>query len=222
MIAISFVLLVAPAAEAQLYKCTNAEGEVAYQDQPCADSEGQEVRARERTAPPKSNKPFDPVIVEVPGVGRAVVPVFEDLEHMTRAHGEQAATIAIRSTGDGEQFELQMTFMANRAGAPYSSDEVDQALANIDPILVPSVSYVGERWTFPTQIGDADFVSAVMPKLHLGDRQVAQYDTNTAGHILHPDVVVAIKVLNNGGTSDGLKTALQIINAFQVVQETAG
>lgn len=221
LIPVYLSVLLVPAAEAQLYKCTDASGEVAYQDQPCAGSQAQEVRAKERTPPPKSGKPFDPVVLQVPGVGKAVIPVFQNLEHMTRAHGEQAATIAIRASAGEEPFELQMTFLANRAGDSYSSDEADQLLAGIDPVLVPAVSYVGESWTFPTQIGNADFVSARMPKLHLGSSRVDEFDTNTAGHILHPDVVVAIKILNNGGTSESLRTALGIVNAFQVVRETA-
>ena len=216
------MLVLCATAQAQLYKCTDASGAISYQDQPCADTQQQEVRTSRVAPPTKSTDPFEAVFLQVPGIGEAVIPVFEHMEYLTRVHGEQAATIAIRAKEGHRPMELQMTFLPNRQGDPYSVEEVEQVLGRIDLRLVPQSGLYGEKWTFATQIGDAQMRTSVetQPRSFSGSKRI--YDTSTAGYVLHSKVVVAIKIFNSGGQSDELRWALRVVNAFQVAAAHRG
>ena len=197
LIAIAIMLLAfSGEANGAVYKCTDADGAVSYQDQPCkAEEKQRQIQAQKNVSVEETD--LEVVQVVIPDVGLALVALFDHMEHMTRAHGDRAATIA-----------------ANRSGGGYSHQLLAQHLADLSPELrQPPLPASSERWNFETAIGDANMISHYSPG---GSPVNGEWDTVTTGYVAHPRVVAAVTILNNGKTSDGLRWALKVYNMFQI------
>ena len=214
LIAIAIMLLAfSGEANGAVYKCTDADGAVSYQDQPCkAEEKQRQIQAQKNVSVEETD--LEVVQVVIPDVGLALVALFDHMEHMTRAHGDRAATIAVRSKPGHEPMEMQITFFANRSGGGYSHQLLAQHLADLSPELrQPPLPASSERWNFETAIGDANMISHYSPG---GSPVNGEWDTVTTGYVAHPRVVAAVTILNNGKTSDGLRWALKVYNMFQI------
>jgi hypothetical protein len=214
LIAVAIMLLaLSGEANGAVYKCTDADGAISYQDQPCkAEEKQRQIQAQGKVAVEGTD--LEIVQVVIPDVGLAMVALFDHMEHMTQAHGDRAATIAVRSKPGHEPMEMQITFFANRAGGSYTHQQVAEHLANVSPELrQPPMPISSERWEFKTAIGNAKMVSHYAPG---GGPVNGGWDTVTTGFVAHPRVVAAVTILNNGKTSDGLRWALKVYNMFQI------
>jgi hypothetical protein len=209
------IMLMALSCEADgaVYKCTDTDGAISYQDQPCkAEEKQRQIQAQRNVSVDGTD--LEIVQVPIPDVGLALVALFDHMEHITRRHGDRAATIAVRSKPGHEPMEMQITFFANREGGSYTHQQVAERLANVSPELrQPPLPPSSERWNFETVIGDANMVSHYAPG---GGPVNGGWDTVTTGFVAHPRVVAAVTILNNGKTSDGLRWALKVFNMFQI------
>lgn len=214
LVTFATALLALPAVGfAAVYKCTDASGAISYQDQPCgADEEERQIPSR--LGATVEGHDLELVQLVVPGVGAAMVALFDHMEHMTQEHGDRAATIAIRAKPGHEPMEMQITFFANDEGGAYSHRQVSDQLAAISPALgQPPMPLGSENWVFETALGDAQMISHYAPG---GGPLGRRWDTITLGYVAHPRVVAAVTILNNGKTSESLRSALRVFNMFQV------
>lgn len=207
---------------AGLYKCESADGGVSFQDQPCASTEKEEVRRQGPTLIPTEEDGASLVQVSVPGVGEAFVPVFDTMTVRVHRHGKAAVTAVLKSKSGEEPMELQITLFANSVEQPYNIISAREFLRSIDPNLVRHPIHYGEGWDFSLAFAEARMYSygqggqphSVMP--------ATGYTTTTTGFAKHPQVVVWILILNDGGTSESLKLALRVINAMQIRDSASG
>ncbi len=214
LFAAALVLLVLPcSALGAVYKCTDADGSISYQDQPCSVDERQrEIQSTKKFVVEGAD--LEVVNVVVPGVGLALVAIFDSMEHSTQQHGDQATTMFIRSKAGFQRMEMRITFFANEGRGDHIYHQVADQLASFSPGLKqPSMPAGSERWSFETAIGVAQMISHYSPAQGSASKE---WDTITVGHVVHPRVVAAVTIFNNDKTSDGLRQALRVYNMFQV------
>lgn len=207
---------------AGLYKCESADGSVSFQDQPCATHEKEEVRRKAPRLIPTGIDGSSLARVEVPGVGEALVPVFDTMTVRTRAHGKSAVTVLLKAKSGEEPLELHITLFANSDEHPYNVISAREFLRKVDPSLVRHPYGYGEAWSFEMAYTEARMWSSQQGGRSHRIGPATGYTTTTVGFAKHPLVVAWILILNNGGTSESLRSALKVVNAMQIIDGRSG
>ncbi|MDH3442043.1 MAG: DUF4124 domain-containing protein [Gammaproteobacteria bacterium] len=212
-------LLITGASSAQsIYKCTNADGTVSFQDRACpGETSSATVQVDRPTRKAKSD--YDGKVINVPGVGEAAILVFDYMETIVRDDGGQATTIGIRSKrGARDKMSLMMTLMPNPRGEMPSRAEHEAAVADI--ILQQTGGRLGfggfEMNEFMAKSGTGLFAVLADPSYPRGVAPDGEYATMTVGQIADERFVAAITILSDGTDNKGFTDALSIAETFVV------
>ena len=104
LILFALALILAATAQGQgVFKCTNPDGSISYQDRECPDAAEEKRVDLGGTTQQSREKDFDSKIIAVPGVGEAGVVVFDYMETTVREDGDRGTptVLAHPDTGAG-------------------------------------------------------------------------------------------------------------------------
>ena len=212
-------LLFAGLSSAQsIYKCTNPDGSVSFQDRACP---GESNSATVDVARPKRNSQsgYEGKVIDVPDVGEAAILVFDYMETTVREEGGMATTIGIRSKrGARDKMSMMMTLMPNPRGEVPTRAEHESAVANI--VLQQTGGRLGfggfEMNEFMAKSGSGLFAVLADPNYPSGVAPDGEYATMTVGQIADERFVAAITILSDGTDNKGFTDALAIAETFVV------
>lgn len=209
-------ILVADTSVAQsVYKCTNPDGSVSYQDRACSgDAEEKTVRVRKPASKQSTAEP-DIKLVSVPGIGAVAVAVFDYMETIVRDDGSDGVTMGLRSLpGAREKISIMLTFMKNQRGV------VPDNQARAEAVRRSAQQYMGMH-TRRTELLEFQSTAGVGLLTIVGDPRYpnnvappGEYATATVGHIYSPSMATAITVYSDGVENQGFKDALAILQSL--------
>ncbi len=210
-------LAAAPNAVAQVFKCTNPDGSVSYQDRACPEA-ANENRVSVGSSARKRASGYEGKIIPVPGVGEAAVLVFDYMETIVRDDDGRATTIGIRSKrGSRNKMSMMMTFMPNADGRIPGRQEQETTVKQIAMLQAGGGFFDDfEIYDFQAKSGAGVFTTINDPKFPGGRAPEGEYATITAGQIVDKHVVVAITILSDGLDNKGFTDALAIAETFVV------
>lgn len=212
------ILAFGSAARSQsVYKCTNADGSVSYQDRACPGSTDEKKVSVGNTVREKK-RGYDGKVIPVPGVGEAAILVFDYMETVVRQNGNRSITIGIRSKPSArDKMSMMMTFMPNLKGEIPSRRQQESAVTTIAMQQTGGRLFADfELHEFKAKSGTGLFTSIDDPAFPSGVAPDGEYATITAGQIASDDVVVAVTILSDGVDSKGFTDALAIAETFVV------
>ena len=96
IVAASLFLLSNAASAQSIYKCTNPDGSVSFQDRACPESASSKTMDVEGRTPKKQSG-YDGEVVSLPGIGEVAFVVFDYMETIVKEDGERSTTVGIRS-----------------------------------------------------------------------------------------------------------------------------
>lgn len=215
----SAALLITGASSAQsIYKCTNPDGSVSFQDRACP-GESRSATVDVQRPKRKSQSGYAGKVINVPEVGEAAVLVFDYMETIVRDEGGQATTIGIRSKpGARDKMSMMMTIMPNPRGQVPTRAQHESAVADI--VLQQTGGQFGfggfEFNEFMAKSGTGLFAVLADPKYPRGAAPDGEYATMSVGQIADERFVAAITILSDGTDSKGFTDALAIAETFVV------
>ena len=202
-----------------VYKCTNADGSVSYQDRACPGSADEEKVAVGKPAR-KRGPGYSGKIVPVPGIGEAAVLVFDYMETVVREDGDRATTIGIRSKpGARDKMSMMMTFMPNPRGSVPTRQQQENAVTRIAMETTGGGFFDFRFEEFEAKSGSGLLTIIDDPRYPDGVAPAGQFATITAGQVASDDVVVAVTILTDGIDNRGFDDAIAIARTFVVAPE---
>jgi len=214
----AIALILAATADGQgVYKCTNPDGSVSFQDRACPESADEKKVSVGSTVREETND-YEGIVFAVPGVGDAAVMVFDYMETVVREDGDRAITLGIRSRpGARHKMSMMLTFMPNLRGTIPSQDRQVETVKRIAMQttggFIPSDLEIHE---FQAQTGTGLFTIIPDPSYPNGAAPDGEYATMTAGQIVDEKVVIAITILTDGIRGKGFTDALAIVETFVI------
>lgn len=199
-----------------VYKCTNADGSVSYQDRACPGS-AQEKKLPTARSAGQQKRSYDGKVIPLPGIGEAAVLVFDYMETIVRQDGERATTIGIRSKpGARDKMSMMMTFMPNPTGMIPSRRQQETAVRQTALQSTGGAFNEFRFEEFHAKSGTGLFSVVGDPRFPGGVAPDGEYATVTAGQIASDDVVVDVTILTDGVDNKGFSDALAIAKTFVV------
>ena len=199
-----------------VYKCTNPDGSISYQDRACPGS-ASEKKMNVGKQPREKKSAYGGKVVPVPGVGEAAVLVFDYMETIVREDDDRATTIGIRSKpGAPDKMSMMMTFMPNLKGVIPSRQQQENSVKMIAYQQTGGGFIEFEMQEFEAKSGTGLFAVVDDPAFPSGVAPDGEYATVTAGQIANEQVVVAVTILTDGTDNKGFTDALAIAETFVV------
>lgn len=207
-------------AQAQaVYKCTNPDGSVSFQDRACPGA-SQEKRVSIDSSSRSGRDDFEVKVVTLPGVGEAAVLVYDYMDIARREVGAQTTTVRVRSkTGSGDKVNLQMTFRPNPGGEIPSRQEQEREVTRLARAGSGFSSKMGDLQEFNPRSGSGLFAVASKPRQPGSVANGGDYMTRTAGRIVDHNVIVDVAILSDGVRNKAFADALSIVESFAVADD---
>lgn len=199
-----------------VYKCTNADGSVSYQDRACPGA-ADEKKVRVGKPARKKGRGYDGKVVPVPGIGEAAVLVFDYMETIVRQDGERGTTIGIRSKpGTSNKMSMMLTVMPNPQGSIPSRQQQENDVRQI-AMEAAGMGFADFRFQdFEARSGTGLLSVVDDPRYPDGAAPAGEFATVTAGQIVSDTVVIAVTILSDGVDNKGFTDALAIAKTFVV------
>ncbi|MBV1876577.1 MAG: hypothetical protein KUG79_02930 [Pseudomonadales bacterium] len=202
-------------------KCTDANGNISYQDNLCAIGHNVEVMQSKRNRDSASTKNLDPVYVTIPGVGRGVLFSYKWWGfRIIQPATDIPPTVKMVSRSGEEPINFSLTFIPNRSGKKISIDDSAATVVKIASRYVAgSVEKEVRLAQLDTTIGPAVYTSFNEEKYLSTSIPRGQYSSITVGQAVHSKFVVGFTILTNGTDSKALSEAFNIISSIQIVAD---
>lgn len=202
-----------------VYKCTNPDGSISYQDRACPGTSKEKkvsVGRSERTA----RSGTDGKVIPVPEVGEAAVLVFDYMETVVREDGDHSTTMGIRSKpGARNKMSMVLTFKPNRNASIPSRQQQESAIKGIVYQQEGLGSYYFEFQEFEAKSGDGLLTVINDRRYPKGVAPKGEYATITAGQIASDRVVVDLTILTDGVKNKGFADAMTIAKTLVVAPQ---
>lgn len=220
---LTLLLASAPLHAQSVYKCTNPDGSVSYQDRACAGDAVEKTVTVQKPARKKLPAGSNAKLVTVPGVGQVAVLVFDYMETVVRGDGNDGVTLGLRSkVGAREKISIMMTFMKNQRGV------VPDQQSHAATVRMAAQQYVGmqvgqpELLELPAVSGKG--LVAVIDDPRYPDKKAppGEYATVTVGHMFSPTMATAFTVFSDGTDNKGFEDALAIVQSFATKTSVEG
>ena len=214
---VGIMLAFSGSAQAQaVYKCTNPDGSISFQDRACPGA-SQEKRVTIESSNRSSRDDFDVKVVTLPGVGEAAVLVYDYMNIARREDGPQTTTVRVRSNpGSADKVHLQMTFRPNPDGEIPSRLEQEREVARLAQAGSGFSSQVGDLQEFNPRSGSGLFAVASKTRQPGNAASGGDFMTRTAGRIVDHNVIVDVAILSDSVRSKAFADALSIVESFAV------
>ncbi len=200
-------------------KCTDDKGNVSFQDSPCKPGHKSEVESFSQDRDSDNVNNLNPVYVEIPGVGTAVLFSYKWWSsRVIQADSAAPPTVKMIAKNGEEPLSLSITFLPNRMGRKIPLEEsVDTVHRMASRYVEGSVEREVIVHKLDTSIGPAVLASFNDAKYLKDPVPAGEYSSITVGQAAHSKLIVGFTILTNGTNSKALTEALNILGSFQVV-----
>jgi hypothetical protein len=200
----------------RVFKCTDDEGSITFQDHACANASDEKGSA----AAKKGNtlkRNGGGQVVPLPLIGEVTIATPDYAETTVDADGERSTSVTLSAKpGTGEKMSLVLTFMPNPNGAIPSKQKQQIMARRIVQKFTGVNSLEDEFRDFNVTSGSGTY--AVLHDPNFPD-QVApegEYATIAAGQIVDRQTIVIVAIYADGVTSKGFADALAVAESFVV------
>lgn len=214
--AITLAVLTPPAI-ADVYKCTDDDGSITYQDHPCA---GQQAGNSVRTSRDRSGdaEDFDALFVPISGGKQAAIARFHTMTSAVHRGDPRAVTVRLNSKPGQEPLGMLLTFFDNPESKVFSDEQVSEIVLQMaEPHLENSFERRAQLYESPTEIGTAVFASVNDRRYMNREPPRGEYRTITVGQIPTSHTIVAFTILSNGTDNAHFRDALTILQSMQII-----
>ena len=202
-----------------LNKCTDEQGKISFQDALCNPGQKSEINPNKHNRDSNSVENLDPLYVEVPGVGTAVLFSYKWWNSsIIQPDPELPPTVKMIARNGEEPISFSITFIPNKNGKKVSLEEsIDTVYEIASRFVEGSVERKVNLRKLDTTIGPAVLASFNEAKYLNNPVPPGEYSSITVGQAAHSKLVVGFTILTDGTHSRALTEAFNILGSFQIV-----
>lgn len=199
-------------------KCTDKNGKISLQDDPCKTNHSTEAIQSKKNRNSASKDSVEPINVKIPGVGEGALLSFKWWDsRIIQPRPDLPPTVKMTSKSGEEPISFSISFIPNKSGNKISLEEsADTVFQMASRYVTGSVEKKVNLTKLDTSIGPAVYASFTEEKYLNAPIPKGEYSSITVGQAAHSKIVVGFTILTNGTDSKVLIDALNIIGSFQI------